>query len=146
MAKPMGGITKNLPLGKAITAKITRSLPVGARLVCADNTGAKELEIIAVRGYKGIRNRLPTAGIGDLVVTSVKKGRPDIRRQIVLAIIIRQKKEYTRYNGAKIKFEDNAAVLISEDGLPKGTEIKGAVAREATERWNKISSIASIII
>ncbi len=145
MAKVMG-MQKNLPMGKAVTAKISKPLPVGARLVCADNTGAKELEIIAVKGYKGVLNRYPSAGIGDLIVTSVKKGRPDLRKQIVLAVIVRQKKAYTRYDGAKIRFDDNAAVVVGEDGLPKGTEIKGAVARESTDRWNKIGSIASIVI
>ena len=145
MAKVLG-LQKNLPIGKAVTAKIGRPLPVGARLVCADNTGAKELEIIAVKGYKGVLNRFPSAGVGDLVVTSVKKGRPDLRNQIMLAVIIRQKHAYTRYNGAKIKFEDNAAIVVGEDGLPKGTEIKGAVARESADRWNKIGAISSIII
>lgn len=145
MAKVLGA-KKNLPIGKAVTAKISKPLPVGARLVCADNSGAKELEIISVRGYKGVLNRFPSAGVGDLIVTSVKKGRPDLRNQIMLAVIVRQKKAYTRYNGAKIKFEDNAAVVVGDDGLPKGTEIKGAVAREATDRWNKIGAITSIVI
>lgn len=145
MAKPLG-VSKNLPLGKAITANIGRCLPIGARIICADNTGAKELEIIAVRGYRGVKRRLPSAGVGDLVITSVKKGRPDMRNQVVLAVVVRQKRPYTRYNGAKIKFEDNAAVIVGDDGLPKGTEIKGAIAREATERWNKIGTIASIVV
>ncbi|MFC2153955.1 50S ribosomal protein L14 [Candidatus Altiarchaeota archaeon] len=146
MAKALGGVSKNLPLGKGLTAKITKTLPTGARLVCADNTGAKELEIIAVRSYKGKRRRLPRAGVGDLVVVSVKKGRPDLRKQVVLAVIVRQKKEYTRYNGSKIKFFDNAAIIVGEEGMPKGTEIKGAVAREAAERWTKIGTISSIVI
>lgn len=140
------GAMKNLPLGKAITANVTRALPVGARLVCADNTGAKELEVISVRGYKGVRRRLPAAGIGDLITCSVKKGRPEIRKQIVLAVVVRQKKEYTRSNGQKIKFSDNAAILVNDDGMPKGTEIKGAVAREVTEKWNKIGTISSIVV
>lgn len=144
MAKPLG-VMKNLPLGKAIPARITRSLPVGARLNCADNTGAKELEIIAVRGYRGVRRRLPAAGVGDLVLASVKKGRPDMRNQVVLAVIVRQKKSYTRFNGAKVRFEDNAAIIVTDDGMPKGTEIKTVVAREAAERWNKIGSIASVV-
>ncbi len=145
MAKPLG-VMKNLPLGKALSAKITRVLPVGARLNCADNTGAKELEIIAVKGYKGVRRRLPRAGVADLVVATVKKGRVDMRHQVVLAVIIRQKKSYTRYSGTKIKFEDNAAVIVGDDGIPKGTEIKTAIAREAADRWNKIGSIASIVV
>ncbi|MBN2250554.1 MAG: 50S ribosomal protein L14 [Candidatus Altiarchaeota archaeon] len=137
---------KNLPLGKATTAKISRTLTTGARLVCADNTGAKELEIIAVRNYKGVRNRMPKAGIGDLVLASVKKGKPEMRHQIILAVVVRQRKPYTRYDGSKIKFEDNAAVVVTDEGLPKGTEIKGAIAREAADKWNKIGSLSSIVI
>lgn len=144
MAKPLGA-TKNLPIGKAIAAKITRALPVGARLVCADNTGAKELEIMAVRGYKGVRGRYPSAGVGDLVIASVKKGTPEMRHQIVSAVIVRQKKAYRRANGARVRFEDNAAVIVGEDGVPKGTEIKTVIAREAVERWNKLGSVASIV-
>jgi len=146
MAKPMGGFSKNLPLGKALTVTIPRSLPTGARLFCADNSGAKEIEIITVRGYHGVRRRYPAAGVGDLVVASVKKGRPDIRKQVVQAVIVRQKKEYRRPNGIKIKFEDNAAILVGDDGAPKGSEIKGAVAREATERWSKIGTIAGVVV
>lgn len=140
------GLTKNPPLGKAVTAKITRGIPAGGRLLCADNTGAKELELISVKGYKGVLNRYPSAGVGDLITVSVKKGRPDIKKQVVKAIIIRQRMPYTRANGVKVKFEDNAAVVVNDDGTPRGTEIKGAVAREATERWSKISTIASIVV
>ena len=68
MAKPMGGFAKNLPLGKAMTVTIPRSLPAGARLVCADNSGAKEIEILSVKGSHGVRRRYPAAGIGDMVV------------------------------------------------------------------------------
>lgn len=146
MAKPLSGMGKNLPLGKAVTASITRALSTGSRLLCADNTGAKELEIIAVKNYKGRKGRYPKAGVGDLIVCSVKKGRPDIRKQIVTAVIVRQKQPFTRHNGTKIKFHDNAAILVGEDGLPKGSEIKGAVAREAAERWNKIGTISNIVI
>ncbi len=146
MAKPIAGVSKRLPLGQAISANISRSLPTGARLVCADNTGAKEIEIIAVKGYKGVKRRYPAAGVGDLVVASVKKGRPEIRKEVVFAVIVRQRQPYTRCNGTKIKFEDNAAILISKEGLPRGSEIKGAIAREATERWNKIGTLASVIV
>ncbi len=57
---------------RAIRARIPKSLPTGARLVCADNTGAREVEIIAVRGYKGVRRRYPAAGVGDMVFVTVK--------------------------------------------------------------------------
>jgi large subunit ribosomal protein L14 len=146
MAKPLGGLPKNLPLGKAISANMSKTLVTGSRLVCADNTGAKELEIIAVKGYKGVRKRLPKAGIADMIVVSVKKGRPDIRKQVLKAVIVRQKHAYRRINGTRICFEDNAAIIVSDEGMPKGTEIKGPVAREATQRWAKIGSISSIVV
>jgi large subunit ribosomal protein L14 len=115
-------------------------------LVCADNTGARELEIIAVKGYKGVRRRYPAAGVGDIVVVTVKKGTPDIRKQVHYAVIIRQRKEYRRPDGTRVKFEDNAAVITDDKGNPKGSEIRGPVAREAAERFPKIGSIASIIV
>jgi len=131
---------------RAMKARVVRALPSGARLLVADNTGAKEIEIIQVIGYKGTRRRYPTAGVGDLVVASVKKGTPEMRKQVVHAVIIRQKKEYRRRNGVRIKFEDNAAVITNEKGEPKGSEIKGAVAKEAVERWQQLASAASIIV
>ena len=146
MAKPLGGMPKNLPLGKAVSASVTKALPAGARLKCADNTGAKEIELITVKGYKGVRSRMPKGGVADMIVASVKKGRPDIRKQVVLAVIIRQRQPYRRKNGSRICFNDNAAIIVTEQGMPKGTEIKGAVAREAAERWGKIGAISSIVI
>jgi large subunit ribosomal protein L14 len=131
---------------KALKAKIPRALPTGAMLVCADNSGAREVQIISVIGYKGVRRRYPAAGVGDMVVVSVKKGLPEIRKQIHYAVIIRQRKEFRRPNGERIKFEDNAAVLVNEKGEPKGTEIRGPVAREAAERFAKIATIAATIV
>ena len=131
---------------RAKKARIPRALPTGARLVCADNTGARELEIIAVRGYKGVRRRYPSAGVGDIVVVSVKKGSPDIRKQIHYAVVVRQRKEYRRPDGTRVRFDDNAAVITDPNGNPKGSEIRGPVAREAAERFSKIGSIATIIV
>ncbi len=131
---------------KAIRAIVPRCLPTGARLICADNTGARELEIIAVKGYKGVRRRYPAAGVGDIVVVSVKKGTPEIRKQVHYAVIIRQRKEYRRPDGTRVKFEDNAAVITNERGDPRGSEIRGPVAREAAERFPKIGTIATIIV
>jgi large subunit ribosomal protein L14 len=131
---------------KGIKAKITKALPTGARLDCVDNTGAKVLQIIAVKGYRGVKNRYPKAGIGDVVIVSVKKGRPEIKKQIVRAVIVRQRKEFRRPSGMRVKFEDNAAVIIDEKGMPTGSEIRGPVAREAVERFAKIASAATIIV
>ena len=89
---------------------------------------------LAVVGYKGRKTRLPSAGVGDMVVVSVKKGTPQLRRQILTAIIVRQKKPFKRKNGITISFEDNAAVLTTPVGEPKGSEIRGPIAREVAER------------
>ena len=123
-----------------------RALPTGARLVCADNTGAKELQIISVVGYKGTRRRMGKAGVGDQVVASVKRGTPELRKQLVRAVIVRQRKEYRRADGMRIKFEDNAAVLITPEGAPRGSEIRGPVAREAAECWPRVAGIASVVV
>ncbi len=131
---------------QGIKANIVRSLPSGARIECIDNSGAKVIEIISVIGYRGVRRRLPKAGVGDLVVASVKKGSPEMRKQKVHAVVVRQKKEYRRPNGLRVSFEDNAAVITSDNGEPKGSDIKGPVAKEAAERWSKIASLASIVI
>lgn len=116
------------------------------RLVCADNTGAKELEIVAVINYKGTSRRYPKAGVGDMVMVSVKKGRPDVKKKVLPAVIIRQRKEYRRIDGTRIKFEDNAAVITGEDGVPKGSEVRGPVAKEAVEKWVRIANVSSIIV
>ncbi|HEY0196395.1 MAG TPA: 50S ribosomal protein L14 [Methanobacterium sp.] len=131
---------------KAITSNVSKSLPIGARLQCVDNTGAREVEIVSVKGYKGVRRRLASAGVGDMVVISVKKGTAEMRREVTTAVVVRQKKEYRRADGLRVKFEDNAAVILSPEGVLKGSEIRGPVAKEAADRWPSIGSAASIIV
>ena len=104
---------------KPTTSSVTKALPIGARLQCVDNTGAREIEIISVKGFKGVRRRLDVAGVGDMVVASVKKGTADMRREVVNAVVVRQKKEYRRADGLRVKFEDNAAVIITPEGVLK---------------------------
>lgn len=132
---------------KANKAWVTRSLPVGAEIETCDNSGAKVVKIISVTGHKTVRRRLSAAGIGDLVTVSVIKGKPEIRKQVVLAIIVRQKKEYRRPDGLRIKFEDNSAVVLKDDkGNPKGTIFKGPIAKEAADRWPAVAKLASILV
>ena len=131
---------------KALQSRIPRSLPIGAVVTCDDNSGAKIVQIIGVKGWHAKRNRYPAAGIGDMVSVAVKKGTPQMRKKIERAVVIRQKKEIRRRTGIRLKFEDNAVVLIDEQGLPKGTEIKGAVAREVADRFPKVIGIASIVV
>jgi len=132
---------------RAVSAKITKGIQLGTKLKCIDNSGVKILEVIAVRGYKGVRRRLPKAGVGDLVVCRVVKGEEKWKKKVVYAVIVRQRKEYRRLTGERIKFEDNAAVLINKDTFePVGTEIRGAIAREVVERFPAIGKIASIVV
>lgn len=141
-------------MSRAVSAKgvidyrphIPRTLVVGSRVTCADNTGARELRLISVIGYKGRLKRMPAGCVGDQVVVSVRKGRPDLRKQVLRAILVRQRKPYRRKDGTWIQFEDNAAVLITLEGELRGSEIRGPVAKEAAERWPRVASAASIII
>lgn len=131
---------------KPISAKITKALQAGSYLNCADNTGATLLQIIAVKGYKGVKSRSPRCGVGDWVICSVKEGDIKMVHEVVQAIIIRQKKEYRRANGMRVKFEDNAAILVNEKGEPRGTKIKGPVAKEVIERFSAIGKIATMVV
>lgn len=131
---------------KGISVKPTKGLQVGSILKCIDNTGAKTLQIISVRGYRGIRKRIPKACVGDVVNCAVKSGDQKIMHEIVKAIIVSQRKEYRRPNGIRIKFEDNAAILIQDTFEPRGKEIKGVIAKEVVERFPPIGKIASIIV
>merc|ERR1739841_177896 len=88
--------------------RIALGLPVGAVMNCADNTGAKNLCIISVIGYGARMNRLPAAAPGDMVMATVKKGKPELRKKVVPAVIIRQSKTFRRIDGTYIYFEDNA--------------------------------------
>jgi len=132
---------------KAISANVVRALNTGSYLRVADNSKAKVVQIIQVIGYKGVKRRLARAGVGDMVVVTVKEGDISLVGKVMRAIIIRQRKEYKRPDGIRIKFEDNACVLVKDEkGTLAGTMIRGPVAREAVERWPEIGKIASIIV
>ena len=131
---------------EALKADVTRGLAKGSRINCADNTGARQLKVISVAGYSGVRNRNPKAGVGDKVTVSVTKGTPEMRRQVLEAVVVRQRQPIRRPDGTRVKFEDNAAVIIDEAGDPRGTEIKGPIAREVAERFGSVASTATMIV
>lgn len=116
------------------------------RLQVADNTGAKRLACIKVLG--GSRRRY--ARIGDTVVASVKEATPQgqiKKKAVVKAVIVRQVKELSRRDGSAIRFDENAAVIIGDDGQPRGTRIFGPVARELRDRgFNRIVSLAPEVL
>jgi large subunit ribosomal protein L14 len=126
--------------------KISKGLPAGSILKCADNSGARELRLVQVFRYKGRLRRVPSAAVGDMAVVSVRSGSPDMRKKMFQAVIIRQRKPYRRPDGVWVQFEDNAAVIMTPEGEMKGSDIRGPVAKEAAERWPRIASAASIIV
>src|SRR5256885_5962518 len=131
---------------KGLPGRQMRGLPKGARLDCIDNTGAKIVEIIEVKKYRGVRNRLASAGIADLLVVAVKKGTPETRKQVMNAVVVRQRRPFRRPEGMMVQFEDNACVIVTPEGDVKGSDIKGPVAREAAERWPRVAATASMIV
>ncbi len=132
---------------KAISAKVTKALQTGSKVETCDNSGAKVVKIFSVKGHKTIKGQTPAAGVGDMVKASVIKGRPDMRKTVVWAVIVRQKKEYRRLDGTRVSFEDNAVVVVKDEkGNPKGTIFKGPIAKEATQRWPGIAKVANIIV
>src|SRR5262245_41912250 len=112
----------------------------------ADNTGAKRVQCIKVLG--GTRRRY--AGLGDVVVASVKKALPTSELKagsIVKGVIVRTKKSTRREDGTYVRFDRNALVIIDQEGNPKGTRIFGAVARELREKnYMKIISLAQEVV
>ena len=117
-----------------------------SRLKVADNTGAKELLTIRVMGGSGRRY----AGLGDIIVATVKDAIPggNVKKgDVVKAVVVRTVKETRRPDGSYIKFDENAAVILKNDGDPRGTRIFGPVGRELRDKkFMKIISLAPEVI
>ena len=130
-----------------IKSRITKPLSHNSFIETCDNSGAKLIKVISVIGSKPVAGRKPSCGIADRIMASVRRGTPEMRKQVVMAVIVRQKKEFRRPTGERVRFEDNAAVIIKDEGgSPKGTLIKGAIPREVAERWPMVSKLATIIV
>ncbi|HEX8983655.1 MAG TPA: 50S ribosomal protein L14 [Ktedonobacterales bacterium] len=121
-------------------------IQVQTRLKVADNTGAKEIMCIRVMGSSNRRY----AGVGDIIKASVKQAAPNgavKKGEVVTAVVVRVAKEYGRPDGSHIRFDDNAAVIISGGNNPRGTRIFGPVARELRDRaFMKIISLAPEVL
>lgn len=115
-------------------------------LVVADNSGAKKVRCIRVLGGHDRRY----AGLGDLIVVSVKQAIPgaEVKKgDVSKAVVVRTKKEYKRHDGTFIRFDENAAVLLNQQGEPRGTRIFGPVARELRDKqYMKIVSLAPEVL
>jgi large subunit ribosomal protein L14 len=121
-------------------------IQAASRVKVADNTGAKTIECIRIMG----RSRKTTAEVGDVIIAAVKSAMPNApvkKGDVVRAVIVRTAKEYGRPDGSYIRFDENAAVLINNQGNPRGTRIFGPVARELRDRnYMKIVSLAPEVL
>lgn len=126
--------------------RMSLALPAGAVVNCADNSGAKNLYIIGVFGTRAAMNRLPAATAGDMVVSSVKKGKPELRKKVMPSIVVRQRKAWRRRDGVFLYFEDNAGVICNPKGDMKGSAITGPVAKECADLWPRIASNAGTVV
>jgi large subunit ribosomal protein L23e len=131
---------------------------------CADNSGARNLYIISVKGIGARLNRLPAAGVGDMVMATVKKGKPELRKKgmcnvegrltqetddchlVMPAVVVRQSKPWRRPDGIYLYFEDNAGVIVNPKGEMKGSAITGPVGKEAAELWPRIASNSGVVM
>jgi large subunit ribosomal protein L14 len=117
-----------------------------SRLRVADNSGARVIECISVIG----RSRSDTAEVGDIIVAAVKQALPNAavkKGEVVRAVVVRTTKEFGRPDGSHIRFDENAAVLITPQGSPRGTRIFGPVARELRDGgFMKIVSLAPEVL
>ena len=127
--------------------RTTLGLCVGSVMNCADNTGANNLYIVSVQGIKGSLNKIPGATVGNMVMATCKKGKPELRTKVMPAIIVRQRKAWKRVDGGGfVYFEDNAAVIVNAKGDMKGSAISGPVAKECADLWPRIASAAGTVL
>ena len=117
-----------------------------SRLKVVDNTGAKDIACFKILNHKSQRG----ARLGDVIMASVKVAKPHgqiKKKEVVKAVIVRQRMPYKRANGTSIRFDENAVVLVDNDGNPRGTKISGPVAREVRQAgFTKIISLAQEVL
>jgi large subunit ribosomal protein L14 len=131
---------------KPISSKATRGLNIGSIVDACDNSGARIVKIVSVKHGKTRKGRQGYAKIADWVKVSVRKGDPKIKGEVFDAVVVRQKKPWKRNTGERVCFTDNAVALLKDEkGNPKGTQIKGPIAREVQERWKEVSKLASVV-
>ena len=132
---------------KAISARATRGLNIGSVVLASDNSGAQIVRIVSVKKGKTTKKRQQSAKISDWVKVSVRVGKPEMKGEVFDAVVIRQRKPFRRKTGERIAFSDNAVALLKDEkGNPKGTQIKGPIAREVLERWASVAKIAKIVV
>ena len=104
------------------------------------------MHIIAVCNIGARLNRLPKASAGDMVMCSIKKGKPELRKKVLPGIVVRQRKSFRRKEGVFIHFEDSAGVIVNNKGEMKGSAVSGPVAKECAELWPRIAANSGSIL
>jgi large subunit ribosomal protein L14 len=140
------GTRRKMGRKRLVKPRTSYGVSNGTRLFITDNSGAKIAKIINVDHSKTRQRRLPKATVGDVVTVTIKKGKPELRGNILKAVVVRQRRIFRRIDGTRLCFEDNAGVIITPEGDPKGTEIRGPIAREAAEMFPRLASISSLIV
>ena len=132
---------------KGVAAKLTNGLNQGSAALASDNSGARIVRITTKMGGKTRHGRQQYVKVGDWVKVSVRKGDPKMKGQIFDAVVIRQKKPFQRNTGERVAFQDNAVCLLKDEkGNPKGTQIKGPIAKEVADRWPFVAKIAKFTL
>jgi len=132
---------------KGVAGRLTKGLNIGSLVNAADNSGARIVRVVGVRRGKTRRGRQQYVKIGDWVRVSVRAGNPEMKGQVFEAVVIRQKKPFRRNTGERVAFTDNAVALMKDDkGNPKGTQIKGPIAREVGDRYPFVAKIAKFVL
>jgi len=132
---------------KGVGARLTKGLNIGSLVTAADNSGARIVRVVGVTRGKTRRGRQQYVKIGDWVRVSVRAGNPEMKGQVFEAVVIRQKKPFRRNTGERVAFTDNAVALMKDEkGNPKGTQIKGPIAREVGDRYPFVSKIAKFVM
>jgi len=132
---------------KGVGARLTKSLNIGSLVLASDNSGARIVKIVSVKHGKTRKGRQQYAKIGDWVKVSSRKGDPKMKGEVFDAVVIRQKKPFRRNTGERVAFQDNAVALLKDEkGNPKGTQIKGPIAKEVAERWPFLAKIAKFVL
>ncbi|KAK4431301.1 60S ribosomal protein L23 [Sesamum alatum] len=126
--------------------RMSLGLPVATTVNCIDNTGAKNLYIISVKGIRGQLNRLPSACADDMVMATVKKGKPELRKKVMPAVIVRQRKPCRRKDRVYVYFEDNVGVIVNPKGEIKESAVSGPIGNECADLWPGIASAANAIV
>jgi len=131
---------------QGVKLKMALGLPVSALINCADNSGAKNLYIFAAKKIQAALNRLPAASVGDMVLCTVKKGKPELKKKVLYGVIVRQRKPWRRRDGYFIYFQDNAGVIVSNKGDMKGSSILGPIAKECADLWPKLAAASESVV